>query len=224
MRKIFALLLVVALACSLTACGSKPSEEAAQVYDTICKARADYEQIQQKLFKAAQLAKEDPGKVQQENYAWLAENLSIPEQELRMGASRYFKGDEWDQMSQEDKEMMAAVAEMGMLIFGDPAFGENALAEFCAGAVNDAYWENGVRVQILKDLNEAEELLNTMEEDPLYQQLHSYLFGLYDYMYYTSEENLEDYAMNGELLQIYTDELNKVSQPLEEIFGVPEKE
>lgn len=224
MRKIFALLLVISLALSLTACGSKPSEEAAQVYNAICKARDAYEQIQQELFKAAQLAKEDPDKIRQENYAYLAENLNLSEQELRLGACRYFKGDAWNQMSQEDKEMMAAVAEMGMLIFGDPTFGENALAEFCAGAVNEAYWENGTRIQILKDLDEAEETLKTMEEDPQYQQLHSYLYGLYDYMYYTSEENLEDYAMHGELIRIYAEELNSRSQPLEEIFGVPEAE
>lgn len=143
MKKMFTLLLVAVMCVSLVACGggSKKAFNASKAaYDNIDTAYEITEQFGSDIYEAWLMGIYDKDEVIDDGAKHLATKLSLSVDEIRAGAAYVVAnalGENWDEMSEEDKKTCIDNA--------DSFFGimEDSLFSFCVNSVSAAYVVNG---------------------------------------------------------------------------------
>lgn len=144
MKKTIVLLLVIVMCLSLTACGGdkKAFEASKAAYDNIDIAYEITEQFGSDLYEAWRLGIYEDEAVLEDGAKHLATELSLSEEEIRIGAAyhiaTYIYDENWDELSDEEKETY--IEEDSDIYF---TFYEEDLFSACVWCVTDAYIANG---------------------------------------------------------------------------------
>lgn len=139
MKKTISLFLVLALCLSLCACGGekKAFEASKAAYDNIDVAYEITEQFGSDIYEAWRLGIYDDDEILDDGADYLAEELSLSADEIRAGAAYTLYQDEWETMTEDEKQEAINNADMFFVFFEDDLF------SFCVAAVSNAYVVNG---------------------------------------------------------------------------------
>ena len=140
MKKIIALLLIVAISVTFAACGGgekKAFEASKAAYDNIDIAYEITEQFGSDIYEAWRLGIYDKDEILDDGAAHLASELSLSVDEIRSGAAYFVYKDEWETMSEEEKEEKINNADLYFSYMKDDLF------SFCVMIVSNAYVLNG---------------------------------------------------------------------------------
>ena len=132
--------MVVVVCLSLVACGGsnkKAFEISKAAYENIDMAYEITEQFGSDIYEAWRLAIYDDEEIIDNGADYLASELSLSADEIRTGAVYTVYEDEWDTMSDEEKDELIAESDLYFCIFEDDLF------EFCVETVVNAYVVNG---------------------------------------------------------------------------------
>lgn len=188
MKKITSLLLVVVMCLSLVACGGsdkKAFEASKAAYDNIDIAYEITEQFGSDIYEAWRLGIYDKDEILDDGANHLATELSLSADEIRAGAVYTIYQDEWDTMSDEEKEELIDEAD---LFF---SFMEDDLFSFCVMAVSNAYVVNGKVEEAQTALDAAKAQMKELSADYSDYEHYPNLKG-----YFTTTSSFFDFCQN----------------------------
>ena len=161
MKRMISLLLVVAMCLSLAACGGdkKAFEASKAAYDNIDIAYEITEQFGSDIYEAWRLGIYEDDEILEDGAEYLATELSLSADEIRAGAVYAVYKDKWDTISEEDKEILIASADVFFEYMEDDLF------SFCVMAVSGAYVVNGKAEEAQSALNAAKEQMKALSKD-----------------------------------------------------------
>lgn len=143
MKKLAATILALAMCLSITACGGgeKKAFDASKIaYDNIDIAYEITEQFGSDIYEAWRLGIYDKDEILDYGASYLATELSLSADEISAGAAYTIAtlvGEDWDAMSEEDKENYIDKTDDIFSLMEDDLF------SFCVMAVSNAYVVNG---------------------------------------------------------------------------------
>ena len=191
MKKITAIIMVLAMCFSMTACGGgdkKAFEASKAAYDNVDVAYEITEQFGSDLYEAWRLGIYDDEEILEDGVAHLATELSLSEDELKEGVGYVMAemtGEDWFEMSEEDK---ATITENTDIIFG---MMEDDLFSFCVMVVTGAYTANGKVEEAQNALNEAKAQMKELSANYSDYEHYPNLKG-----YYTTTSSFFDFCQN----------------------------
>ena len=191
MKKLTAIILVLVMCVSMTACGGgdKKAFEASKVaYDNVDIAYEITEQYGSDLYEAWRLGIYDDEEILEDGVAHLATELSLSEDELKDGVGYVMAemtGEDWSEMSDEDK---STITENTDIIFG---MMEDDLFSFCVMVVTGAYTANGKVEEAQNALNAAKAQMKELSENYSDYEHYPNLKG-----YYTTTSSFFDFCQN----------------------------
>lgn len=163
MKKIISLLLLVVMCLSLVACDGGGDKKAFEIsktaYDNIDIAYEITEQIGIDIYEAWRLGIYDKDEILDDGAEHLATELSLSVDEIRAGAVYTLYQDEWDTMSEEEKDEMIDNAD---LFFN---YMEDNLFSFCVMAVSNAYVVNGKVEEAQTALDDAKAQMKELSSE-----------------------------------------------------------
>ena len=182
------LLLVVAMCISLSACGSsnkKAFEVSKAAYGNIDIAYEITEQFGSDIYEAWRLAIYDDEEIIDNGADYLASELSLSADEIRTGAVYTVYEDEWDTMSDEEKDELIAESDLYFCIFEDDLF------EFCVETVVNAYVVNGKVEEAQTALDAAKAQMKELSAEYSDYEHYPNLKG-----YFTTTSSFFDFCQN----------------------------
>jgi len=188
MKKLVALLLILIMCLSLVACsgGDKKTFEASKAaYDNIDIAYEITEQFGSDIYEAWRLGIYDDDEVLADGAAHLATELSLSADEIRAGAVYVLYQDEWDTMSEEEKEELIGTAD---LLF---SYMEDDLFSFSVMAVSNAYVVNGKVDEAQTALDAAKAQMKELSSEYSDYEHYPNLKG-----YFTTTSSFFDFCQN----------------------------
>ena len=188
MKKLIALLLFLVMCLSLAACGSgekKAFEASKSAYDNIDIAYEITEQFGSDIYEAWRLGIYDDDEILENGAAHLATELSLSADEIRAGAVYTLYQDEWDTMSEEEKEELIGSAD---LLF---SYMEDDLFSFCVMAVSNAYVVNGKVDEAQTALDAAKAQMKELSSEYSDYEHYPNLKG-----YFTTTSSFFDFCQN----------------------------
>ena len=191
MKKLTAIVLVLVMCVSMTACGGgnkKAFEASKAAYDNVDIAYEITEQFGSDLYEAWRLGIYDDDEILEDGVAYLATELSLSEDELKEGVGYVIAemtGEDWSEMSDEDK---ATITENTDIIFG---LMEDNLFSFCVMVVTGAYTANGKVEEAQNALNAAKAQMKELSEKYSDYEHYPNLKG-----YYTTTSSFFDFCQN----------------------------
>lgn len=191
MKKLTAIILVLVMCVSMTACGGgnkKAFEASKAAYDNVDIAYEITEQFGSDLYEAWRLGIYDDEEILEDGVAHLATELSLSEDELKDGVGYVMAemtGEDWSEMSDEDK---ATITENTDIIFG---LMEDNLFSFCVMVVTGAYTANGKVEEAQNALNAAKAQMKELSENYSDYEHYPNLKG-----YYTTTSSFFDFCQN----------------------------
>ena len=191
MKKTISLLLVLALCLSLCACGNsdKKAFEASKVaYDNIDIAYEITEQFGSDLYEAWRLGIYDVDEIIDDGAKHLATELSLSADEIREGAAytvATMLGEDWDELSEEDKNKYIDNADAFFEAMEDDLF------SFCVMCVTGAYTVNGKVEEAQAALNAAKAQMKELSQEYSDYEHYPNLKG-----YYTTTSSFFDFCNN----------------------------
>jgi len=188
MKKLVALLLILIMCLSLVACsgGDKKAFEASKAaYDNIDIAYEITEQFGSDIYEAWRLGIYDDDEVLADGAAHLATELSLSADEIRAGAVYVLYQDEWDTMSEEEKEELIGTAD---LLF---SYMEDDLFSFSVMAVSNAYVVNGKVDEAQTALDAAKAQMKELSSEYSDYEHYPNLKG-----YFTTTSSFFDFCQN----------------------------
>lgn len=162
-KKIVGMLLVMVMCISLCACGGdkKAFETSKLAYDNITTAYEITECYGTDIYEAWRLGIYHKEEVLNGGVGYLADELSLSEDEIRDGAACFFaeaKGTEWEELSDEDKDSYREIADGAFKAMEDNLF------SFCVQVVAYAYKTNGKVNEAQTALDEAKTQMKELSE------------------------------------------------------------
>ena len=187
MKRIIALLLVMVISLSLVACGGekKAFEASKAAYENIDSAYKITEQFGSDIYEAWRLGIYDDDEILDDGAAHLATELSLSADEIRAGAIYTIYQDEWDTMSDEEKDELIDKADLFFSYFEDDLF------SFCVMAVSNAYVVNGKVEEAQTALNAAKAQMKELSADYSDYEHYPNLKG-----YFTTTSSFFDFCQN----------------------------
>jgi len=188
MKKLVALLLILVMCLSLAACGGgekKAYEASKAAYDNIDIAYEITEQFGSDIYEAWRLGIYDDDEVLENGAAHLATELSLSADEIRAGAVYVLYQDEWDTMSEEEKEELIGSADR---LF---SYMEDDLFSFCVMAVSNAYVVNGKVDEAQTALDAAKAQMKELSSEYSDYEHYPNLKG-----YFTTTSSFFDFCQN----------------------------
>ena len=187
MKRIIALLLVMVISLSLVACGGekKAFEASKAAYENIDIAYKITEQFGSDIYEAWRLGIYDDDEILDDGAAHLATELSLSADEIRAGAIYTIYQDEWDTMSDEEKDELIDKADLFFSYFEDDLF------SFCVMAVSNAYVVNGKVEEAQTALNAAKAQMKELSADYSDYEHYPNLKG-----YFTTTSSFFDFCQN----------------------------
>lgn len=197
MKKFIALLLTLTTSISLCACGTsnkKAFEASKAAYDNVDIAYEITEQFGSDIYEAWRLGIYDDEEILENGVEHLASELSLSEDEIRVGVAYVMAdigGKEWSELSEEEKTTLSDGAD---IIFG---LMEDDLFSFCVMVVNGAYMANGKVEEAQTALDEAKAQMKELSEKYSDYEHYPNLKG-----YYTTTSSFFDFCQNPTGLRI----------------------
>ena len=191
MKKVLALILVVLMCVSMTACGGgnkKAFEASKAAYDNIDIAYEIAEQFGSDVYEAWRLGIYDDDEILEDGVAHLASELSLSKEEIKEGvvyAMADLTGEDWSELTEEDK---ATIKDKADLIF---EMMEDNLFEFCVMVVCGSYIANGKVEDAQNALNNAKAQMKELSEKYSDYEHYPNLKG-----YYTTTSSFFDFCQN----------------------------
>ena len=190
MKRIIALFLVIAMGLSLAACGGdkKAFEASKAAYENIDIAYEITEQFGSDLYEAWRLGIYDKDEILDDGAKHLASNLSLSADEIRTGAAYTIAkalGENWEEMSDDDKKAYAKEADDYFAIMEDNLF------TFCVMCVSGAYAANGKVEQAQTALDAAKSQMKELSQEYSDYEHYPNLKG-----YYTTTSSFFDFCNN----------------------------
>lgn len=191
MKKTISLLLALALCLSLCACGGsdkKAFEASKLAYDSIDIAYEITEQFGSDLYEAWRLGIYDDDEILDDGVEHLASELSLSANEIRAGAAytvAAMLGEDWDKMSEEDKNKYINKADSFFSAMEDDLF------SFCVMVVTGAYTVNGKVQEAQTALDTAKAQMKELSEEYSDYEHYPNLKG-----YYTTTSSFFDFCNN----------------------------
>lgn len=187
MKKLIALFIVVILAVSLCACGgdNKAFVASKAAYDNIDIAYEITEQYGSDIYEAWRLGIYDDDEVLSKGADHLATELSLSADEIRAGAAYTIYQDNWDTMSEEDKEDLIDEADLFFSYMKDDLF------SFCVMAVSNAYVVNGKVEEAQVALDSAKSQMKELSSEYSDYEHYPNLKG-----YFTTTSSFFDFCQN----------------------------
>lgn len=191
MKKVISLLLVMAMCLSLAACGGgekKAFEASKAAYDNIDIAYEITEQFGSDIYEAWRLGIYDKDEILDDGAKHLATELSVSADEIRAGAAYTIAtmiGEDWDTMSEEDKENYIDKADDMFSVMEDDLF------SFCVMAVSNAYVVNGKVEEAQTALDAAKAQMKELSSEYSDYEHYPNLKG-----YFTTTSSFFDFCQN----------------------------
>lgn len=190
MKKILAMILVLVMSISLTACGGnkKAFNASKEAYDNITVAYEITEQFGSDIYEAWRLGIYEEDEIIDDGVKHLVKELSLSEDELRMGVIYVvaeMMGTDWESLSEEDKNSMAKNADATFEIMEDNLF------SFCVMVVDAAYTVSGKTEEAQNALDLAKGQMKELSEK--YSDYEHYP-NLKEY--YTTTSSFFDFCQN----------------------------
>lgn len=191
MKKLTAILLVLAMCIAMTACGggNKKAFEASKVaYDNIDIAYEITAQFGSDLYEAWRLGIYNDDEILEDGVAYLATELSLSEEELKEGVGYVMAkiaGEDWSEMSDEYK---TTITENTGILF---KMMEDDLFSFCVMVVTGAYTVNGKVEEAQNALDAAKAQMKELSENYSDYEHYPNLKG-----YYTTTSSFFDFCQN----------------------------
>lgn len=205
MKRIISLVLAAVMCLSFTACGSKEKkafEASKAAYDNIDIAYEITEQFGSDIYEAWRLAIYKKDEVIDDGVSYLATELSLSADEIREGVAYTIAAivnEDWDTMSEEDRESYIVLADAAFSIMEDDLF------TLCVLSVSNAYAVNGSAEKVETALDEAKAQMKELSADYSDYEHYPNLKG-----YYTTTKSFFDFCQNptGSFEQV-KDTINK---------------
>lgn len=191
MKKLTAIILALAICLLMTACGGgdKKAFEASKIaYDNIDIAYEITEQFGSDIYEAWRLGIYDKDEILDDGTSYLATELSLSADEIRAGVAytvATFIDEDWDAMSEEDKENYIDAADDMFSIMEDDLF------SFCVMAVSNAYIVNGSVDEAQAALDTAKAQMKELSSNYSDYEHYPNLKG-----YYTTTSSFFDFCNN----------------------------
>lgn len=218
MKKLIALVLVLSLCLSLTACGgNKKAFEASKLaYEQIDIAYEITDEISRDIYEVWRLAIYEEDEIVKGGAKYLASKLHLNEEELRRGiayATLLHDGEDWDSKTEEEIEDLCSRAD-GFL---KAASNLKSLKffSFCTWCVDDAYLLNGKMEEAQTALDNAKSMMRELSEKYSDYEHYPSLKG-----YYTTTSAFFDFCESptGSFEQV-KDTLNKYRNEARDYVG-----
>lgn len=188
MKRIISLFLLIVMCLSLVACGGgnkKAFEVSKAAYDNIDIAYKITEQFGSDIYEAWRLGIYDDDEILDDGAAHLATELSLSADEIRTGAVYTIYKDEWDTMSDEEKDELIDKADLFFSYFEDDLF------SFCVMCVSGAYAANGKVEEAQIALDAAKAQMKELSQEYSDYEHYPNLKG-----YYTTTSSFFDFCNN----------------------------
>ena len=190
MKRIISLFLVIVICFTFTACGKdkKAFEISKAAYDNIDIAYEITEQIGSDIYEAWRLGIYDKDEIVDDGAKHLASELSLSAEEIKAGAAYAavsLIGQDWDELSDDEKDKYAANADEFFSIIKDDLF------SFCVMAVSGAYVVNGKMDEAETALAAAKAKMKEMSQEYSDYEHYPSLKG-----YYTTTSSFFDFCQN----------------------------
>lgn len=190
MKKLIALILAALMCVSLTACGGnkKAFEVSKTAYDNVDIAYEISEQFASDLYEAWRLGIYDDEEILDEGVSYLADELSLSEEELKNGIGYVMAemtGKDWFEMSEAEKLKMTKNTTAYFKVMEDDLF------SFCVMVVTGAYTANGKVEEAQNALDMAKEQMKELSEKYSDYEHYPNLKG-----YYTTTSSFFDFCQN----------------------------
>ena len=191
MKKAISLLLALVLCLSLCACGNsdkKAFEASKAAYDNIDIAYEITEQFGSDIYEAWRLGIYDDDEILDDGADHLASELSLSADEIRAGVAYTvagFLGEDWDTMSEEDKNKYIDNADSFFEAMEDDLF------SFCVVAVSNAYVVNGKVEEAQTALDAAKAQMKELSSEYSDYEHYPNLKG-----YFTTTSSFFDFCQN----------------------------
>lgn len=204
MKRIISAILVVCMCVSLSACGgNKKAFNASKLaYDEIDKAYEITEQFGSDIYEAWRLGIYQKDEILDDGAEYLAKELSLSPDEIREGAAYALAktiGEDWPEMSEDDKNKLIENADAIFILMEDELF------TFCVLSVSGAYAANGKTEEVQTALAAAKTQMKELSEKYSDYEHYPNLKG-----YYTTTSSFFDFCQNptGSFEQV-KDTINK---------------
>lgn len=192
MKKIASLALAGIMVLSLTACGGgknkKAFEASKAAYDNVNAAYEITADFGSDIYEAWRLGIYDDDEVMSDGCAYLAKELHISEDEIAAGVAysiAEFSNQEWDELSEEDKDNYISKADYAFKLMEDDLF------SWCVTVVSNAYIANGKAEEAQNYLTEAKAQMKDLSENYSDYEHYPALKG-----YYTTTSSFFDFCQN----------------------------
>lgn len=191
MKKLATIILALAMCLSMAACGGgtkKAFEISKTAYDNIDIAYEITEQFGSDIYEAWRLGIYDKDEILDEGASYLATELSLSADEIRAGTAYTIVsiiGEDWDTMSEEDKESYINKADAMFSAMEDDLF------SFCVMSVSNAYLVNGSVEEAQTALDEAKATMKELSADYSDYEHYPNLKG-----YYTTTSSFFEFCNN----------------------------
>lgn len=188
MKKAIPFILALVLCLSLCACGGsdkKAFEASKAAYDNINIAYEITEQFGSDIYEAWRLGIYDDDEILDDGAIHLATELSLSADEIRAGAVYTIYKDEWDTMSDEEKDELIDKADLLFTLFEDDLF------SFCVMAVSNAYVVNGKVEEAQTALDAAKAQMKELSSNYSDYEHYPNLKG-----YFTTTSSFFDFCQN----------------------------
>lgn len=191
MKKVVVLFLTICMSISVCACGGgnkKAFEASKAAYDNIDIAYEITEQFGSDLYEAWRLGIYDDEEILDNGVEHLASELSLSEDEIRVGVAYVmteFGDKEWSELSEEDKKTLTDNADIVFSLMEDDLF------SFCVMVVKGAYAANGKVEEAQIALTEAKSQMKELSEKYSDYEHYPNLKG-----YYTTTSSFFDFCQN----------------------------
>ena len=188
MKKLTAIILVLVTCFSMTACGGgnkKAFEASKAAYNEVDTAYEIIEQFGSDIYEAWRMGIYDDEEILEDGADYLAGELSLSADEIRAGAAYAVYKDEWDTLSDEEKEEKIEYGDLFFSLMKDDLF------SFCVMTVKNAYILNGKTEEVQKALDKAKAKMKDLSENYSDYEHYPSLKG-----YYTTTSSFFDFCQN----------------------------
>ena len=191
MKKLLALVLAMIMLVSLVGCGggNKQAFEASKdAYDNIDLAYEIVEQMGSDIYESWRLGIYDEDEIIKNGTKHLAKELSLSEDELKLGVAYTLAGwfeKDWETMSEEEKNELTESADYAFSLMEDDLF------SFCVTITSNAYVANGKTEEVQGYLDAAKAQRKELSEKSSDYEHYPNLKG-----YYTTTSSFFDFCQN----------------------------
>lgn len=191
MKKLLALILAMIMLVSFAGCGGgnkKAFEASKAAYDNIDAAYEIVEEFGSNIYEAWRMGIHEKDEILNDGVEYLASELSLTEDELRLGVAYTMSGifdQDWGTMSDEEKNTVADSADYIFELMEDELF------SFCVMVVSNSYVVNGKADEVQVLLDTAKTQMKELSEKYSDYEHYPNLKG-----YYTTTSSFFDFCQN----------------------------